>query len=178
MRNIKASWLLVPALMVFSGATVAQKSTAEAAETKVEITWQDPKSYTDVRPSNESRKSFRNRVFKSLDEYFNKLAEALPEGQTLEVTVTDLDLAGEVWPTMRAGAFDIRIIDTVYIPRMEFSYQLKEGDKVVKSADVKIKEMAFMNRISRARSSDQFRYEKDMIKHWFDDEFEDTIAKN
>ena len=111
MRNVKASWLLVPALMVFSGATVAQKSTAEAAETKVDITWQDPKSYTDVRPSNESRKSFRNRVFKSLDEYFNKLAEALPEGQTLEVTVTDLDLAGEVWPTMRAGAFDIRIID-------------------------------------------------------------------
>jgi len=178
MRNVTASWLLVPALMVFSGATLAQKSTAETAETKVEITWQDPKSYTDVRPSNESRKSFRNRVFKSLDEYFNKLAEALPEGQTLEVTVTDLDLAGQVWPTMRAGAFDIRIIDTVYIPRMEFSYQLKEGDKVVKSADVKIKEMAFMNRISRARSNDPFRYEKDMIKRWFDDEFEDTIAKN
>ena len=130
MRNVTASWLLVPALMVFSGATLAQKSTAETAETKVEITWQDPKSYTDVRPSNESRKSFRNRVFKSLDKYFNKLAEALPEGQTLEVTVTDLDLAGQVWPTMRAGAFDIRIIDTVYIPRMEFSYQLKEGDKL------------------------------------------------
>ena len=134
MRNVKASWLLVPALMVFSGATLAQKSTAETAETKVEITWQDPKSYTDVRPSNESRKSFRNRVFKSLDEYFNKLAEALPEGQTLEVTVTDLDLAGEVWPTMRAGAFDIRIIDTVYIPRMEFSYQLKEGDTLMVGA--------------------------------------------
>lgn len=178
MRNVKASWLLVPALMVLSGASLAQKSTAESAEAKVEITWQDPKSYTDVRPSNESRKKFRERVFNSLDKYFNQLAEALPEGQTLEITVTDLDLAGQVWPTMRAGAFDIRIIDRVYIPRMEFSYQLKNRDTVIKSADVNIKEMAFMNRVSRLRSSDPFRYEKDMIKRWFDDEFEETIAKN
>ena len=60
MRNVKASWLLVPALMVLSGASLAQKSTAEPTATKVEITWQDPKSYTDVRPSNESRKKLHN----------------------------------------------------------------------------------------------------------------------
>lgn len=180
MRNIKVSLLIATALMTVSGLSMAQKSTEGSSETsaKVEITWQDPKSYTDVRPSNESRKRFRDRVFNSLDKYFNELAEELPENQTLNVTVTDLDLAGQVWPTMRPGAMDVRIVDQLYIPRMEFTYELKDGNEVIKSADVNLKEMAFMNRISRTRSSDSFRYEKDMIKRWFDDEFEDSIAKN
>ncbi|OFI34247.1 hypothetical protein BFC17_19195 [Alteromonas lipolytica] len=145
---------------------------------KVKVTWQDPAAYRDIRPSNESRKGFRNRVFKSLSKYLNELAEALPQNETLSLTVTDLDLAGEVWPTMRGGAADIRVVDTLYFPRMEFSYELKQGDKVVKSAQVDLKEMAFMNRISRARSNDALRYEKDMLKRWFDEEFQDTLAKN
>lgn len=183
MRKITATLLAIPALVCLSGTASAEQALEDTAEpvaepTKVQITWQEPNSYTDIRPSNESRKGFRKRVFNSLDEYFNQLAEELPENQTLDVTVTNLDLAGEVWPTMRGGAFDLRIIDTIYIPRMAFSYQLKEGDKVVKSAEVSLKEMAFMNRIGRARSSDPFRYEKDMIKRWFDEEFEDTLAKN
>ena len=183
MKKLTARWPALPAILCFvlSSTVSADSGTPQDAPkttlSKVEITWQSPNDYRDIRPSNETRKGFRERVFSSLGKHFNKLAEALPEGQSLSVTVTNIDLAGQVWPTFGAGAADIRIVDRVDIPRMAFSYELKENGDTIKSAEVKLKEMAFMNRISRMRSSEPFGYEKAMLTRWFDNEFEDNLAK-
>ena len=100
-------------LAVFSGTALLMASQVQGAA-NVEITWENPKEYADVKPSNESRKHFRERVFRKLDEHFVELAEKLPDGQTLMVTVTDLDLAGQVWPASFVGfgnsGSDVRLI--------------------------------------------------------------------
>jgi len=38
--------------------------------------------------------------------------------------------------------------------------------------------MAFMDRSNRLFSSENLRYEKNMLKSWFDDEFPALTAKN
>ncbi|NVK54482.1 MAG: DUF3016 domain-containing protein [Alteromonadaceae bacterium] len=177
MHKLTTKWFVIPALACLSGIVYAEDNSSNE-QPLVEITWQEPESYTDVRPSNESRKRFRERVFSELDDYFNKLAEGLPAGQTLSITVTDVDLAGQVWPTFGTGAQDIRIIESMYIPRMTFSYQLKHGEQVMKSAEVSLKEMSFMNNASRFRRNEPFAYEKFMIKRWFSQEFDNSVAKS
>lgn len=152
-------------------------------EDRVQIDWQNPEKYTDVDPVNESRKRFRERTFEKLEHYFEELAQSLPQGQTLHLTVTNLDLAGEVWPASFVGlgrsGNDVRLIKDVYIPRMEFSYTLKDASgAVLKEDNVYIKDMAFHNRLNKYFDQDSLRYEKVMIEDWFDDTFASVVAKN
>lgn len=153
------------------------------AAASVEVNWKDPESYTDVRASNESRSGFQKRTFAALEKTFVKLAEALPDGQKLAITVTNLDLAGEVWPSSFVGlgqsaASDVRLIKRIDIPRMKFSYTLTDANgAVLKSADVSIKDMSFMDTVNRHFNSDPYRYEKSMIEDWFDDELAPQTAQ-
>lgn len=149
---------------------------------QVEIKWEEPKSYTDVKPTNESRTRFRERTFKNIEEYFVELAEKLPEDQTLAITVTDLDLAGQVWPSHFVGLSnstgDVRLIKQIDIPRMSFSYTLSDSSgNVIKSEDVKIKDMGFMDTVGTHRNHEALVYEKAMIKDWFDETFSEQYVE-
>lgn len=170
-------------LMLISAAALTTCfATSSVAAAKVEIEWQEPESYADVRPSNESRKRFRERTFKILEKYINKLAEDLPEKHTLSMTVTDLDLAGMVWPVTfigaGVGANEVRLVRRVDIPRITFSYTLTDGDGTeVQQGDVKLKDMAFQDRFNPIFNSQALRYEKNMLREWFVDEFPQLVAK-
>ena len=155
----------------------------QAAE--VEIIWEEPKSYSDVRPTNESRKRFRERTLKELEEHITELASNLPESQVLSMTVTNVDLAGQVWPSQFVGfgngaGSDVRIIKRVDIPRMTFSYSLSNADgQVILSADdIKLKDMDFMESNIRRNRTESLSYEKAMLNDWFADTFSTQVAAN
>lgn len=170
-------------ILLLSALSVALFAGQTHAKATVEVEWKDSASYSDVRPTSETRSSFKKRVFGELEKYMGKLAEDLPDGQTLSLTVTNLDLAGQVWPSsfvgMGSGAQDVRLIKRVDIPRISFSYILKDADgKELKSAEVKLKDMSFMERSrNQFNTSDSFRFEKSMLKDWFDEEMGDQLAK-
>lgn len=157
-------------------------SSQAAAQAVVEIEWDKPEKYRDVRPSNESRKRFRESTFERIDEYMNELALSLPENNKLLMKVNDLDLAGQVWPASHIGlgysSSDVRVIKNIDIPRIHFSYQLlDESGEVVQQAEVKLKDMSFLDRGNRFFKSEPLRYEKNMLQHWFKREFADQIAQ-
>lgn len=161
--------------------TLAVSVNAYSAE--VEVTWEAPDTYTDVRAANESRVRFKERTFKTLSAYFSKLAEQLPEDQTLSINVTDLDLAGEVWPSSfvfgNGMGTDVRIIKRVDIPRISFSYSLKDSNgSEIKSADVDLKDMGFLENARTIAQTDNLAYEKAMLKDWFRDEMASVTVKN
>jgi hypothetical protein len=167
--------------LIISAVTLGLSSQV-VAKTEVEIEWDKPEKYRDVRPSNESRKRFREATFQHINEYMNKLALALPENQTLLMKVSDLDLAGQVWPASHVGlghgASDVRIVKNIDIPRINFSYQLlNESGQVLQEAEVKLKDMSFLDRSRRSFKSDSLRYEKSMLQRWFIKEFGTHIAK-
>jgi hypothetical protein len=157
-------------------------STQVLSQAQVEINWEKPEQYRDVRPTSESRSRFRDQTFSQLEEYMQKLAEQLPAGQKLSLNVTNLDLAGQVWPASFVGfgssSNDVRVVKNIDIPRMSFSYTLTDkAGVVVKQADVDLKDMAFMDRANRFFDSENLRYEKNMLKNWFEDEFPALIVK-
>ena len=170
-------------LLVFFSGVLVLGSGQLAAKAEVDITWQNPEKFRDVKPSNESRKRYRERVFAQLDEYLLELAERLPDEHKLLITVNDLDLAGEVWPASFAGLghsmSDVRVIKSIDIPRMSFQYKLvNQSGEVVQEADVKLKDMSFQNRANHFFNSESLRYEKNMLLEWFEDEFPSLIVKN
>ncbi|MCF7501521.1 MULTISPECIES: DUF3016 domain-containing protein [unclassified Pseudoalteromonas] len=138
-----------------------------AGEAKVK--WHDFDDYRDVRPGNNSTKgSFHKSVANNLEKHFSKLAEKLPEGYTLNVEVTDLDLAGDV----RFGSMnELRIIKPIYFPRIDLNYSVtdKSGKVLSEASDVKLKDMGFMDRMKMGRD-EAYYYDKRLITDWFEDE--------
>ncbi|GAB56669.1 hypothetical protein GPUN_2554 [Glaciecola punicea ACAM 611] len=139
---------------------------------RVSVTWVEPKSYTDVRDANSSRTKFRRHVFTQLEKHIDELAEDLPAGQTLNVTVTNVDLAGRIEPASFVGFSnsmqDIRVMRNIDIPRIEFSYELVDADgTVIKSEEVNLKDMSYLNGIGISGRNKPFEYEKRMLSDWF-----------
>lgn len=170
-------------LLATLGGALCMMSSHGFAKAEVEITWDNPKDYRDVKPTNQSRKRFRENTFAKLDEFVNELAERLPEGQKLEMTVTDLDLAGQVWPAsfvgLGHGGGDVRLVKSIDIPRMNFSFKLVENDgTLVQEGEVKLKDMSFQHNLRGRLRHDSLQYEKNMIRDWFDDAFPKLVAKN
>ena len=137
------------------------------------VTWGDYQTFTDVKPANGMRKAYAESTFKTLEEYMHKLAADLPQGHTLAMTITNLDLAGRVLPGSFTGlglhsADIIRVIKTIDIPRIEFTYEYKDADGIVLKTDtVNLKDMSFMTGHNPLFSSDPLKYEKNMLRKWF-----------
>lgn len=147
---------------------------AQAAEVKVN--WQEPDKYSDIRPGNETRDGFQQRVFKEFERMFAEHAKKLPDGYLLHVTVTDLDLAGEVRPMFARTLTDIRVIKELYWPRMSFSYTLKDAQgKEVAGGTENIKDMNFLMRAGAAPGYTSFEYEERMLRDWFHKKEKDKV---
>nr|WP_136250450.1 DUF3016 domain-containing protein [Ningiella ruwaisensis] len=149
--------------------------TIEQSSEKLNIAFVAPKKYTDIRPSNQTRSKFREHVTDSFYEMFDDLAQTLPDGQTLDVTVTDIDLAGDTRsPRIPINMLhnDIRVLEDIYFPRVKFSYQLKDASgAVLMSDDVELKDMNYLDRAGFVRHRYAFPYEHQMIEEWFDKTF-------
>ncbi|WP_026376313.1 DUF3016 domain-containing protein [Aestuariibacter salexigens] len=170
---------LITSLVLLSGAAFADN---HASHPKLDINWENPKEYSDVRPSNESRSRFRDRTLASLEKYIGELSNDLPDGFQLKMNVTDIDLAGQVWPAsfvgLGNGGTDVRMIKRIDIPRMDFSYELVDANgKVVKSEQVDLKDMSFQDRFNPLFDDDPYRYEKNMLREWFKKTFADMVSE-
>lgn len=144
---------------------------AYAGEAKV--TWQEPDKYTDIREGQELRDSFREKLFKDFEAVFADLAKQLPDGCLFEVSVTDVDLAGDVNP-MRGGSWqNVRVVKDIYWPRMSFSYTLKDGAGGLLAAGTEdIKDLGFLSSsVSFAKT--RFGYEERMLENWFKKQLSD-----
>ncbi|WP_338770344.1 DUF3016 domain-containing protein [Massilia sp. METH4] len=138
-------------------------ATAGAASAGVTVNYEKPDEYIDMPRSPQDR----DQVLRELTRHFNKLAEELPAGQDLKVTVTDIDLAGREEPR-RWAMDDIRIMrGGADWPTMKLSYTLEQNGQVVRSGEDSLKNMMYQQRINRYFSSDALRYEKQMIDDWF-----------
>ena len=143
-------------------------SSAYAGEAK--LSWGNLDKFSDVQEGRDSREQFRERLTKEFSEVFNSLAKKLPEGYTLNVEVSDLDLAGDLRPGMSSG--QIRIMTAVYWPRMNFSYELRnEKQEVVAAGKEELRDMDYLNRVRMPSGNTQFDFEERMIQDWFKRQF-------
>ena len=137
---------------------------AGSASAGATVAFVHPETFTDMPFASWERE----RVMDDLRAHFDKLAAKLPAGQQLKVDVTDVDLAGQTWPT-RFGGQDIRIMNGgADWPRIALRYTITAPDaQVVKSGEENLSDMAYQQHMTRYGGDDALRYEKRMLDQWF-----------
>ncbi|MDB5970814.1 MAG: hypothetical protein JWQ90_3264 [Hydrocarboniphaga sp.] len=156
----------MPLKMLLLTAAVAAPIAATQAAT-VTVEFKDPDHYVDAG----NRGADRDRNFKTLTTYLQKLGERLPAQQTLAITVLALDLAGQYEPWRSPpGNEDIRYLRSSTWPSMQLHYRLGDGDKTVGEGEDSIADMNYQ--LGRQVGSEStLYYDKQMLKTWFDKRF-------
>lgn len=155
-------------LLVAAGAA----SAASFAAT-VSVTFVQPEKFTDA---GFSRGSASPRDLAELQQEMQRHLQLLADrklaaGDTLQVEVLDIDLAGD-FETNRLTRFsDVRVIRDIASPRIKLRYTLKQGDRVVTGAEEQLSDMNFLWHYNRYSSGDRLRYEKPMLDAWFERQF-------
>lgn len=148
-------------VLLFGLASVSLGAAASVAQAQAEVTFIKPEGFTDIGWDGVDR----DNAMRQLKEHFKAVAARELPGKQLKIEVTDIDLAGELEP--RARADRLRILRSVTIPRMSFTYTLSENGHVLKSGKADIKDMDYQNNAgNRYFDSEPLRYEKKMIDDW------------
>jgi hypothetical protein len=140
-------------------------TTVSAAELK--LNWGDMKKFTDVVTTDVNQDDFEKHLKQEFLKMLTKQAQQLPAGQTLELTISDIDLAGHVPPETISTGRTLRIVKQAYWPRISFEYSLVDKDgKLLLSGKEDLKDMGFLNRIRKVNQSNEFDFEENMLKKW------------
>ena len=133
---------------------------------KAEVEFDKPENFTDIGWSERDRQE----TLGSLTDWFNKLATRLPDGQVLQVQVTDIDLAGQVLPFT---AQNLRLATgRADWPRINLRYTLVDGSRTVKAGEASLFDLSYLQRrVPATLQRDSFGYEKRMLKEWFEQTF-------
>jgi hypothetical protein len=152
-------------LIAFRAAAFADAIPAPPA---VEVIFDHPENFTDVKDRYEATDKGRDSILRDIRSFIVYTATKyyLPAGCHLAMTFTDIDLAGDFEPWRGPQFDDIRIIKDIYPPAFKFSYRVTDASgAVVKQGQERIRDLAFQMRIVIDRE-DPLRYEKDILHDW------------
>ena len=94
-------------------------------EALVTVTFAHPESYTDLRLSCVSTDADGRSLRSELERFLAASAAPLvPAGQRLEITVTNIDMAGDLESWRGSGRCDVRIMKDTYPPRIDLAFRL------------------------------------------------------
>jgi hypothetical protein len=129
---------------------------------KVVVNFDQPEKFTDVKTTMSG--GTEQGYLDSLRQYLeDRAGPYVPVNQTLTVTFTDIDMAGDIRPT-RTG--DVRVVKSIYPPRLNFSFTLTDaGGKVVKEGTEKLVN-TFPETTTGIGRDDVLFYEKDLLSDW------------
>ncbi len=138
----------------------------------------EPQNFTDVRDSymgDYERTTYLDQI---RDHLLEQAKYYVPEGDTLNVTFTDVDMAGDFEPWRGAQWSDVRIVKDIYPPRINLSFRLTDAaGNVVKEGKRELRDLAFLMKITMAFRDDPVRHENALIDDWLRSEFPRVRSK-
>lgn len=138
---------------------------ASSARAQVSVAFVAPERYTDAENRFGSGPTLRVTLTE-IRRLFVELGErVLKPGESLSVTVLDIDLAGYVRPGT-AGPDSLRIVSDIGPPRLRRRYRLKEHGRTVLAADETVSDTNFLVRRAGSFNGGSFTYERELIRDW------------
>lgn len=138
-----------------------------ATDSRVEVGLGDFSVMREVKHLRGAQQRDTTRAIESLADWLQQQAErSLPAEQALQVTLRDVDLAGEYEPGRMGDMYDVRIIKDIYPPRIELDYRLSDASGAVLSeGEATLRDIGFLLHAG-SPASDALRYEKRMLRDW------------
>ena len=153
-------------IAILAAAAALAASLPARAVGKAEVNWVHPETYADAGRSTLDRE----RVMKTLGDFFQQLAVKLPDGQTLKLDVLDVDLAGELRPY---GSQEIRVLrGRADWPHLSLHYALQADGRTLAEGQAQLDDMSYFFGLStQIERYGDLAYEKRMVQQWFDKTF-------
>lgn len=157
-------------ILLLAACTTPPAAMDTAAAKNIRVDYIHPEKFTDVgnssSPSDAARTSDLEQLRKHL---LQRASRLLPAEQTLTVSITDVDMAGNFEP-WRVHLGDTRIIRDVYPPRINLHFKLTD-DKgtIIREGERQLRNAAFLTTIQQYRN-DPLRYEKALLDDWLERE--------
>jgi hypothetical protein len=147
-------------------------ATASSPAARIAVIFVQPEHFTDVRYSKAEPNSVA--LLSALHTYMCKMDEHyVPAGMQLEITVTDIDLAGDFEPWHGPQFVHVHITRAIYRPRISLEFHLTDGSgNVVSAGQREISDINYQERFV-GPPDDYLRYEKALLHDWFRHEFGD-----
>lgn len=165
----KKTIALVAAIAGLAYSNVAYGLTTEEPRANVTLQFVDSKNFTDIELGYLSHERDAKKVMKSISEAFQKAADRyLPSGYTLDIQVTNIDLAGDRSP-LTSTFGDIRVYRDLYPPRIHFSYAVYDAqEKLVSSGQVKKTDLSYLQTLRGVgnRSDEKAPYVAELVRGW------------
>ena len=177
--TIPTAWLLAGLLAAGSAAaklsdvTDPQAPRSLPADGQVDVQWTDPAQFSEILHSGNRWEARRGDWVQDLAQYLReRAARQLPAGQRLEVTITDIERAGDFEPGRGARTDSIRYMRDIYPPRIALDFRLLGADgDVLAQGSRKLSDLGYLQRGLRSTDTDPLRYEKQLIDDWLREEF-------
>lgn len=161
---MKTKTFLLAALVGLSASGVLHAK--DETPSNVKISFDRPENFSDIRDGFTSSEKGQAANLEGIEKYVQKQAKKyLPADQKLEVTFTNIDMAGEFEP-WGADMNDIRIIKDIYPPRIDLSFRVTDqSGAVIKEGERQLRDLSFLMNL-RLNSQDPLRYEKTLLDDW------------
>lgn len=142
---------------------------ALATDGPVSVSWTDPARFTEITHSGNRWEAARGNWVNELASHLADTAAArLPQDQRLEVTITDIDLAGDYEPWRGPRAASIRLLRDIYPPQIRLHYVLRGGDGgVLAEQDEVLGNLGYLQGLSTPSPRNRnLHHEKRLIERW------------
>ena len=166
----KSSYL--PTLVVLLSLAAPPLRADDATAARVTVAWPDVATLSETKEAHGRGWQRGQAWLETLRRHVVRTADrTLPPGDRLEVTITDIKLAGSFEPWRGPQFDDVRIVKDIYPPRIDLGFVLRGGDgQVIAEGERKLRDPGFLTR-SIANASDPLRYEKRLLDEWLRREF-------
>ena len=152
------------------GAACTDLATASGPAAQIAVIFVQPQRFTDVRYSKAEPNSVA--LLNELHTFMCKTGERyVPAGMQLEITVTDIDLAGDFEPWRGPQFGHVRITRDIYRPHISLEFRLTDSSgSVVSAGQRQISAIDYQERFVRP-PDDYLRHEKALLHAWLRNEF-------
>jgi len=153
--------------------TDPERPRALPEEGAVAVSWSDPSEFTELRFSGNRWEANRgNWVFELASAVRKSVAKQLPEGERMEIEITDIDRAGRYEPMLGPRMDSVRIMRNIDSPSMRLTFRRYDASgQLIDEGERKLRDMMYLNNVNALSNTDPLRYEKRMIDDWARREF-------
>lgn len=164
MKRMTTGCCMMLLAVALVGPALAQEEGAAASRVGVSVG--DFSQMREVKHLRGAQKRDTTQAIQALADWLQRQAErSLPADQSLQVTLRDVDLAGDYEPG-RADMYDIRVIKDIYPPRIELDYRLADASgAVLREGEATLRDTGFLQGAG-PMGNDSLRFEKRMLRDW------------
>ena len=169
---LAAPRVLVAMLLLAVPSGPAFAADPAAGTERVTVTMQKPEAFRDFKVTCIGMDERMRGMLADLSQFVRvSAARYLRDGDALEITVTDVDMAGEFETWRGPRACSVRVMLDIYAPRIILDFRLTDRDgKVVSAGHRDLADQLYLTR-AVTLSTDPLRYEKNLLLDWFEKEF-------